>query len=83
MKKHLFSHVSVFIAAVAAPLLLAGCSLWPQPAADPSRYYVLSTAPAAAPTEADARPDIALSVARIQLPAYLDRTELVFSPAEN
>ncbi|MDR2844466.1 MAG: PqiC family protein, partial [Puniceicoccales bacterium] len=24
-----------------------------------------------------------LSVARIQLPAYLDRTELVFSPAEN
>ncbi|MDR2863569.1 MAG: PqiC family protein [Puniceicoccales bacterium] len=76
MKNHFF--LFVFTAA----FLLSGCSVL-DPKKDPAVYYVLNTTETPQLPPAAKRPELALSVARVQLPAYLDRMEVVSRPAEN
>ncbi|MDR2512359.1 MAG: PqiC family protein [Puniceicoccales bacterium] len=58
-------------------LLFCGCTVFP-PKPDLACYYVLNPAAAGSPRNADElRPKIALQVGRVQLPAYLDRQEIV------
>lgn len=65
----------LFLAGLAA--LLSGCAVL-ETKSDPSRFYVLES-PASAPTSAsDAKPwPFALAVARVSLPDYLDRPQVV------
>ena len=82
LKKHTIDKAMKFavmnkVCAFVLTLFLCGCTLLP-PRADPARYYVLETAVSGSvkKTTDGMRPKVALSVARAQLPAYLDRLEI-------
>jgi uncharacterized lipoprotein YmbA len=69
-------------------LLLPGCVLTPKQ--DPARYYVLPVAESAAPAEKAPPPDPAdvpipanLNIVSFRIPAYLDRSELVWHTTGN
>lgn len=60
----------LMLAALAA-VLLAGCSVLPQPTADPTRYYLLQGAGTATEAPLAAAGSLHLGVRSVQLPAYL------------
>jgi uncharacterized lipoprotein YmbA len=64
-------------------LLLAGCL--PKPHADPTRYYLLSAVPSQEPSPhafTSDQPPL-LGLGPVELPRYLDRSELVSRPSAN
>ncbi|MDR2982863.1 MAG: PqiC family protein [Puniceicoccales bacterium] len=76
-------NITAFLA-LFGTLALSGCTGLFEPRSDPSRYYVIDTIQPEKPIPAaELRPALALSVSRVQIPAYLDRTEIVLRPEAN
>jgi uncharacterized protein len=69
-------------AAVLAAGLLAGCSLL-SPKPDYSQFFVLSALPASAAPATPPAPDVAMGVFIPDIPAYLDRPQIVARTGEN
>jgi uncharacterized protein len=67
----------------AAVLFTAGCSLIPEPKADPTRYYVLTGGPADAELAPKADGALVLGLKRIEIAAYLNGKDMVVREADN
>lgn len=73
---------SGIFAAVLAAGLLAGCSLL-SPKPDYSQFYVLSALPASDAPATPPAPDVAMGVFNPDIPAYLDRPQIVARTGAN
>lgn len=67
----------------ALALSLAGCSLVPPPAADPTRYYVLTGPVQENASEAQGAGSVVLGVKRIEIAPYLNGKDMVVRKAGN
>lgn len=67
---------------LAAALALAGCSVFPKPQADPTRYYVLTGAIAAAPA-ATPSGNLRVGVHTVRIAPYLDGKAMIVRRGEN
>ncbi len=80
MNLHALVSRSLLLVSALGLLLTTGCSLLPEPKADPTRYYVL-TGPAAASNEsaepAKAAGALVLGLKRIEIAPYLNGKEMV------
>ncbi len=68
---------SLFFTLLPAAILLASCGPILEPQPDTAHYYHLSENVLPPIPPASPLPDLALSVPRLRLPAYLDRSEIV------
>lgn len=74
---------------MAGAMLLGGCSLLPQPQADPTRYYVLTAGAAATTAVADPmnapakEGSLALGVKRVEIAPYLNGKDMVVREGGN
>ncbi len=84
MKPTKLAKLGIHAFTTAAVLLLAGCSIVPQPQADPTRYYVLSGAELPADGEVR-RPEgrLTLGLRAVEVSPYLNGKEIVVRTGEN
>ena len=84
---HLFTRVlfTRVLAVASFLLLLPGCTSLLAPKSDPARYYVLTATEPAGNAAASAGSPVAahLNIASFRIPAYLDRSEIVWHTAGN
>lgn len=67
----------------AVALLLAGCNVIPPPSADPTRYYVLSSATGTGSATAPATNALTLGLRNVDVAPYLRKGTLVVRTGEN
>jgi uncharacterized protein len=67
----------------AVALGMTGCSLLPQPKADPTRYYVLTGQPVAEEVAPKVEGALVLGVKRIEIASYLNGKDMVVREASN
>lgn len=67
----------------AVALAWSGCSLVPEPKADPTRYYVLTGLPVDAARAPNVEGALVLGVKRIEIAAYLNGKDMVVREAGN
>lgn len=70
-------------AAAAGMLILAGCSIVPEPQGDPTRYYVLTGQSADAPRAEKTDGALVLGVKRIEIASYLNGKDMVVREGGN
>jgi uncharacterized protein len=70
------------LSAVLGFVVLAGCSVVPEPQADLTRYYVLGDTVAVSET-AEIGSGLVVGLRKVELPAYLDKGTVVVRHAEN
>lgn len=69
--------------AVLGLMLTAGCSILPQAQTDPTRYYVLSTPPAAAAVAASGLKAPAIHLRAVELASYIKSKPLIVRRGDN
>jgi uncharacterized lipoprotein YmbA len=76
--------LAALLSTAIALLAFSGCTSLIAPRPDPARYYVLTPGePSDKTLPAAASPSLSLAVETFRIPAYLDRSELVWNIAEN
>jgi hypothetical protein len=81
MKHRIYPALS--LAALAAAGLLAGCGSFFSPKPDYSQFYLLSALPASAAPATPPEPDLAMGVFSPDIPAYLERPQIVTRSGDN